>query len=387
MFRIEMRYLRIGGLGIMMRVGILLALMLLISIPNAFAQPDYNDEKLCEIVDTLQFNGTSANSSVQAQVDLGPRLPGSNASSELRQRFSSQIGSEWVVTEDPHSRGGLNITNLIATWSPSNSASDDIVILAAHYDSRDRAERDPDENKTSQPIPGANDGASGVAVLEELGRIIPTIGLRHEVRILLTDAEDQGVTPSMLGAKAWAENISREDRENISAFILLDMVGDANLTLTKTWPGSETLWNSITPLAAALGMMDTELDCSNSLGDGTFNPAIYDGVIDDHVPVHNLGIRAIDIIDLRYGDGAEPFEGHWHTHEDTPDKVSSESLEKVGRLVELGLRNGSWVDILEDDTKEDVEIIGNPIAFTIACLTFITLVFVHLKSAVNREVH
>ena len=71
MFRIEMRYLRIGGLGIMMRVGILLALMLLISIPNAFAQPDYNDEKLCEIVDTLQFNEFNYNE-IGAVLDLNP---------------------------------------------------------------------------------------------------------------------------------------------------------------------------------------------------------------------------------------------------------------------------------------------------------------------------
>ena len=350
-----MGYLRIGCFGITMRVACILAIILLLPLATASEQPEYDIEDLCEIVDSLQFDGNAANLSVQAQVDLGPRLPGSQASADLRARFANEIGQQWTIKEDPHHRGGLNLTNLIATWIPPLVETEQFVVLAAHYDSRDRAERDPDENRTMEPIPGANDAASGVAILEELGRLIPQMGLKHEVRILLTDAEDQGETPSMLGAKAWAENITLEDKENMSAFILLDMVGDSDLTLTQTWPGSQELWKTITPLASALGMVDSQKDCSGGFGDGTFDPTTNEGVIDDHVPVHQRGIPAIDIIDLRYGEGAELFGGYWHTHEDTPDKVSAESLGKVGRLVELGLRNQSWVQLPENENEEDEE--------------------------------
>ncbi len=368
----------------MMRVACVLAIILLLTLPIASVQAGFDRGKLCEYIEDLQFDGDAANLSVQAQVELGPRLPDSQASAELRSRFANEIGDQWTIEEDPHHRDGLNLTNLIAIWTPSDVKTEKFVVLAAHYDSRDRAERDSDENRTSEPIPGANDAASGVAILEELGRIIPQMGLNHEVRMLLTDAEDQGVTPSMLGAKAWAENITSEDKRNMSAFILLDMVGDSDLTLTQTWPGSQELWQTITPLASALGMIEAEQDCFGKYGDGTFDPSINEGVIDDHVPIHNLGIPTIDIIDLRYGEGAELFGGYWHTHEDTPDKVSAESLAKVGRLVELGLHNGSWIQLSEDETSE-TPIIGDKIAFTIATVVFLVLVLVSINGAVTRE--
>ncbi|DAC21386.1 MAG TPA: M28 family peptidase, partial [Candidatus Poseidoniales archaeon] len=97
------------------------------------------------------------------------------------------------------------------------------------------------------------------------------------------------------------------------------------------------------PLAAAIGLMDTETDCNGNLGRDIVNMTISTGVIDDHVPALNRGIRAIDLIDIRFGEGAEPFGGHWHTHEDTPDKVSAQSLQDVGSLVELGLRSNAWI--------------------------------------------
>jgi hypothetical protein len=80
------------------------------------------------------------------------------------------------------------------------------------------------------------------------------------------------------------------------------------------------------------------------------------GVYDDHVPALNIGIPAIDLIDIRYGPNAEPFEGYWHTHEDTPDKVSAESLGTVGRMVELGLRSGAWLmtNVTQEESAEPV---------------------------------
>ena len=177
-----------------MRAIPILSVLLLASV----AAPMASSESVCTAIGELEFDGHLANASVTTQVEFGPRVPGSNASMELRDWFmETRPAFDW--TEDPHSREGYNLTNLEGRLVPENADENgSVVVLAAHYDSRDRAERDPNPNMTDVPIPGANDGASGVAVLWELARLVPSMGLEHEVWILLTDAEDQGPMPSML---------------------------------------------------------------------------------------------------------------------------------------------------------------------------------------------
>ena len=158
-----------------------------------------------------------------------------------------------------------------------------VVVLAAHYDSRDRAERDQDPNMTDLPIQGANDGASGVAVLWELARILPEMNLDHEVWILLTDAEDQGPTPSMLGAAAWAENRTDQDIARIDAFLLVDMIGDADLKIHRTYPPylgdpeGDRLWDSVESLSQPLGLIDNVTGCDGNPGQDIVNFSKTDG--------------------------------------------------------------------------------------------------------------
>ena len=370
-----------------MRTMAILATLLLSSV----AFPMVSSEKVCSTVDILEFDGNLANESVTTQVDFGPRVPGSNASMELRNWFmETRPEFDWRL--DPHVRGGYNLTNLEGKLTPSNSTNETpVIVLAAHYDSRDRAERDPNPNMTDQPIPGANDGASGVAVLWELARILPGMNLEHEIWILLTDAEDQGSTedPSMwaLGAKAWAENRTEQDIGRIDAFLLVDMIGDADLKIYRTYPPSPSneegnrLWMAVENLSGPLGLLDGVEDCNGSIGHDIVNFSAMDGVIDDHVPMNDVGIPAIDFIDIRYGENATAWEGYWHTHEDTPDKVSSESLAHIGRLLELGLREGSWlrVDVGEPTTEipepSDESTTFSPIVSGIV-LTTVVLIFV-----------
>ena len=370
-----------------MRTMAILATLLLSSV----AFPMVSSEKVCSTVDILEFDGNLANESVTTQVDFGPRVPGSNASMELRNWFmETRPEFDWRL--DPHVRGGYNLTNLEGKLTPSNSTNETpVIVLAAHYDSRDRAERDPNPNMTDQPIPGANDGASGVAVLWELARILPGMNLEHEIWILLTDAEDQGSTedPSMwaLGAKAWAENRTEQDIERIDAFLLVDMIGDADLKIYRTYPPSPSneegnrLWMAVENLSGPLGLLDGVEDCNGSIGHDIVNFSAMDGVIDDHVPMNDVGIPAIDFIDIRYGENATAWEGYWHTHEDTPDKVSSESLAHIGRLLELGLREGSWlrIDVGEPTTEipepTDESTTFSPIVSGIV-LTTVVLIFV-----------
>ena len=346
-----MRYLIPRVLSIISQEGRRLRTMAFLTtlLAICIATPATISADVCDTVDILQFDGKRANESVTTQVDFGYRLPGSNASMELRNWFMETRGAfDWHL--DPHSRDGYNLTNLEGRFIPVNATDlGPVIVLAAHYDSRDRAERDLDANMTDQPIPGANDGASGVAVLWELARIIPSMNLNHEIWILLTDAEDQGPVPSMLGAKAWAENRTDEDIQRIEAFLLVDMIGDSDLKIYRTFPPNvgnaegDRLWSAVENLSGPLGMLDNITGCDGNPGLDIVNFSQTDGVIDDHVPMLNVGIPAIDFIDIRYGENATSWGGYWHTHQDTPDKVSAESLSHIGRLLELGLLEGSWL--------------------------------------------
>lgn len=321
---------------------------LVLALPGG-EKPIYQDVEPCEYFDELIFNSTAANDSVKWQVELGHRLPGSEPSFQLRESIKENL-TEWQFREETHSREDFNLTNLIATFEPENSSGQE-VFFVAHYDSRDRAERDENESMRDKPIDGANDGASGVAVLIELGKIIPSMNLNHTVRLFFTDGEDQGERPGIYGSKAWAENKTDSEMDNISAFIVVDMIGDYDLHFTHVWPGSSELWLTIPPLAKATGLVEGELDCEGNPGEDVFDIETSTGVIDDHVAAHERGVPAIDLIDIKSGEGAEEWGGYWHTHNDTIDKVSAESLGKIGRLLELGLRSSSWT--IENQFTED----------------------------------
>ena len=364
-----------------------ISLVLTTLLVSTMAVPWTASADICSSIELLEFNGENANESVTTQVEFGARVPGSNASADLRNWFM-ETRPEFDWTLDPHYREGYNLTNLEGRLIPADAEElGPVVVLAAHYDSRDRAERDPDENMTNVPIPGANDGGSGVAVLWELARILPTMNLSHEVWILLTDAEDQGPTPSMLGAKAWAENRTDEDISRIDGFLLVDMIGDSDLKIYRTFPpyvGDEEgdrLWDAVRTLAGPLGLIDNVTDCIGKPGLDIVNFSTTDGVIDDHVPMINVGIPAIDFIDIRYGENASVWQGYWHTHEDTPDKVSAESLAHIGRLLELGLREGSWLKVEVNETEPEKPLEeAQPSTFSPLVVggvfTFIALVFV-----------
>ena len=318
-------------------VAVLTILFLLHSTVSVVGQDTENPPENC----SLNFDGDLANQSVQFQTDLGPRTPGSAASSALRDSIKSNL-TGWHITETTHHSNGMTLTNLFATW---NKGAGSNVILAAHYDTRHKGDQDWNESRREEPIDGANDGASGVAVLLEMARLIPTLNLAHEVTLFFTDGEDQGDNHStyVLGAKAWAENLTQSEADSIESFILVDMVGDAHLTLRKTNPGTEELWNRTED-------MIRYIDDICGINDSSyFDFDKIDGIYDDHVPAYELGIPAIDIIDTRYGENASFLGGHWHTHNDTADKVSADSLQKVGLILELGLITGAWLDVRESN--------------------------------------
>ena len=342
-------------------IGVVFACFLLanvVSVSGNTDDPVWADSvDFCQKTTELQFNGTLANQSVTWQTELGPRLPGSNASSLLRTSLSENLTSlGWNVEFSSHISHEIELTNVIATWKPQNLSQNETdklgrIVLSAHYDTRNVANRDSNESLRNTPILGANDGASGVAALIELGRIIPSMNLDNEVMLLFSDAEDQGDNYT-LGAKAWADNLTGDEINRTESFILLDMIGDSDLHLTKISPSTPILTQNMVLLGQKLGLSNQVDGCNGQRSDVIWSNQSLP-VFDDHVHAFYLGIPSLDIIDLAYGENAEPYEGYWHTTQDTADKVSAESLESVGRIVELGLLTGAWTSI--DTPLEQLE--------------------------------
>ncbi len=275
------------------------------------------------------FDGYRAFELLEKQVDLGPRFPGSPGHTALVSLLTDylkprahELKIQRTSQSHPYQKGRLLITNILARFNPQARKH---VLLLAHYDSREIADQDPDPGNRSKPIPGANDGASGVAVLLMLADIfageVPPIG----VDLLFVDAEDMGRSGDLenfcLGTKAFLPEMN----ELLGGLrpqyaVLVDMVGDAELTLPieyHSWRDARKLVQRIWNLAEELGYDQFRFE---------IGPAIYD----DHVPLLEAGIPAVDIIDFDYPNTEKNY---WHTLEDTPDKCSPESLEAVGTVL------------------------------------------------------
>jgi glutaminyl-peptide cyclotransferase len=251
------------------------------------------------------FDGERAYQDVIYQVELGPRLPGSQAHAQAVDWMQAElIKSGWEVELQETTYQNQPIRNVIA----KRGSGSPWIILGAHYDSRFWADNDPDPARHNDPVDGANDGASGVAVLLELARVLPE-DLDREIWIVLFDAEDQGRIPGwdwILGSRAFVEALEDEP----DAAVIVDMIGDADLNIPMERNSDQEIKQDVWQVAAERGHGDV------------FIPEPGYSILDDHTPFLERGIRAIDIIDFDY-----PY---WHTVEDTPDKVSPDSLFAVG---------------------------------------------------------
>ena len=267
-----------------------------------------------QITHTPIFDGEHAFDYLTGQCDFGPRPPGSdNLTRCISYIVETLVSFNWLVSIQNFTYKDTACANIIATWdTPSNAP----IILGAHFDTRPRATEDAPENQ-SLPILGANDGASGTAVLMELARILPEAD-RSKVELVFFDAEDSGGIDGwdwIQGSTYYVSELTDQRKESIQAMILADLVGDKNLYLPKEGSSIGSLQNVIWSLAADLGYGSTFVDYAGS------------PVFDDHIPFRHEGIPAVDIIQV-------PFPSYWHTLEDTPDKCSAESLQIVGRVIE-----------------------------------------------------
>jgi glutaminyl-peptide cyclotransferase len=265
------------------------------------------------------FDGQAALGYARTQLAFGPRVPGTTAArqcgdwiiAQMQQRADTVIVQSWnqATTHGPV----LPLRNILARFRP---AATDRVLYVTHWDTRPISDEARDSTQRSIPVPGANDGASGVALFLALGDVLkktpPTVG----VDLLFVDGEDYGDFPTMqdvlLGSTYFAAHLPTPGYRPLYG-VLWDMIGDRDLDIYEEV-------NSVQHAPEVVNRVWTE---AADLGyQRYFIPQTKYTVTDDHVPLLKAGLRVIDVIDLDYP-------AH-HTPEDTIDKISAQSLQVVG---------------------------------------------------------
>lgn len=271
------------------------------------------------------FDANRAFDLLKKQVELGPRVPGTPGHDACARLIADSLKpyADGVVEQEfsRDVRGKtLRMRNIIAHF---NTGARDWVLLAAHWDTRPTADFEVSAEDRDKPIPGANDGASGVAVLLELARLFAQRSPDVGVLMVFFDGEDYGPTVDdmLMGSRHFAGNLEQSlsvagRRAPVRYGILLDMVGDSDLKIYKEG-------NSV---QAAPEVVDKVWSMAARMGYGeVFVPEVRHTIMDDHVPLIEAGIPCIDIIDFDYGP--------WHTLGDTIDRCSADSLKAVGEVV------------------------------------------------------
>lgn len=281
------------------------------------------------------FSGDSALSLVRAQTEMGPRVPGSSAHARCRAWLAERLassGADTVLVQ--HGRMGdgrgrdVDLYNIMGRYGLDKGTR---LLLLAHYDTRPWADEDADASNHDKPIDGANDGASGVAVLlqiaEAVGRQAPGVG----VDILFVDVEDSGLTddgdPSSddswcLGSQYFARNLPYAGRLPAGA-VLLDMVGGRDAVFRREYFSAN----------GAARLLDRVWKVAADAGHGArFVNADGGAVNDDHIPLLRAGIPAIDIIETGHPQTGG-FNPTWHTMQDNIDNIDSATLQAVGDVV------------------------------------------------------
>lgn len=268
---------------------------------------------------------------LETQVAFGPRVPGSEAWKRCREYYVEHFVSSQLAVDsqvfgivDPYSGDSIPMVNVIASFRGGGDERG--LLFMAHWDSRPRTDFPTDPALADQPIPGANDGASGAAVLLELATLFHEVPPKANIDLVLVDGEDWGRSGDedyyLLGSREFA---SHDVRDRYQFGIVIDMIGDVDLTIYRE-KLSERFVKKIN---------DYVWQTAARLSLPAFIDSVKHSVLDDHIALNVGGIPAIDIIDFDY-----PY---WHSNLDTSDKCSAASLAQVGRLlIEIAYHPSTW---------------------------------------------
>jgi glutaminyl-peptide cyclotransferase len=281
-------------------------------------------------VETPVFDGNRAMELLVEQVEIGPRTPGSQGNLLLRniimgkaRQGNLRVASHIFESNMPMGNSPVELCNIIVSAGPEGSAAGLRLWLGAHFDTRPICDRDPDPDLQSEPLVGANDGASGVAVLLHLMELLAENPPKVGVDLIFFDGEDSGISGDpgtyCIGSQRLASTLGDFDNPlsgvNCEGLILLDMIGDRDLFIPMegySIRNAPQFTQKVFTRALDLGLPAFSM---------TPGPSVFD----DHVPFLQQGIPAVDLIDFNFP--------HWHTTSDTPDACSPASLQQVGRLV------------------------------------------------------
>jgi glutaminyl-peptide cyclotransferase len=266
------------------------------------------------------FDGAAAYTYAKTQFDFGPRVPGTPAAkkagdwiiSQMRARADTVIVQSFTYTTADGKK--LPLRNILARFRPDLKER---ILYLTHWDSRPISESAATEAERKMPVPGANDGASGVGMFVALGDALRKTKPNVGVDLLFTDGEDYGQfgppeVDVLIGAKYFATHLPSADYKPLFG-VLWDMIGDKDLRIPYemlSFQQAPEVVSRVWQTAADLGYA------------GVFVQESGGDVTDDHVPLLNAGIHVIDVIDLTY----PPH----HTPQDTMDKISAKSLKIVG---------------------------------------------------------
>ena len=265
------------------------------------------------------FDVNNAFEHLQKQCELGVRYPGSDGIELCRDyiinnltKYNAEIElQKFTVVLNGEEIEGVNI---LASFYPQMSRR---ILLGAHYDTRPWADKEEDATLHKTPILGANDAASGVAVLLELAEIISAQQPQQfGIDMVFFDLEDMGAYGTnetwCLGSSYFADNYTKPKPEKA---IVIDMIGDADLSINMEYFSYHNSPNLVREV----------WEIADQLGYNEFKSRIVNRIYDDHYPLIAIGINAIVVIDFEYPS--------WHTLEDTPDKCSPHSLGVVGKTM------------------------------------------------------
>ncbi|MFQ6610415.1 MAG: M28 family peptidase, partial [Fidelibacterota bacterium] len=272
------------------------------------------------------FDGERAMQLLEKQCEFGYRYPGAPGHEKMITFFNdhlSPITDELKVYKTPvlhpMRQDSVVLYNFLARYNPDSNFR---IMLLAHWDTREIADQDPVDSLKNSPILGANDGASGVAVLLTLAEILHNAPVNYGIDLLFVDGEDMGV-PGVAGSYGLGtKEVSKYLEKPYPAFaICLDMIGDKD----------QQFYMEYYSVLNARDVVAYVWKIAHDLGYSQFITEIGTAIEDDHLVLwKHTGIPAIDIIDFQY---PNENENYWHTTSDTPDKCSAKSLEAVGSVM------------------------------------------------------
>jgi hypothetical protein len=266
------------------------------------------------------FDGNAAYNYANAQVDFGPRVPGTPAAKQagdwiikqMRSRADTVIVQSFTYTTADGKK--LPLRNILARFRPELPER---VLYVTHWDSRPVSESATTEAEGKLPVPGANDGASGVGMFVALADLLKKTRATVGVDLLFTDGEDYGAfgppeVDVLIGSKYFAAHPPSPGYKPLYG-VLWDMIGDKDLRIPyemNSFKQAPEVVSRVWQTAADMGYGDVFVQESGG------------EITDDHIPLLASGMRVIDVIDLTY----LPH----HTPQDTMDKISAKSLATVG---------------------------------------------------------